>query len=399
MRYIIFALFFSFLLIGIGQTSSQKTNGLFKTFQEIKFGTLTYIDYSLGKEDNLDKSIFSITRGYFDFEKRINSWRGFRFTPDIYRDNTGDIKARIKYLYAWFKLPSLKSLTDIKAEIGQGHFPWLDFQEHINPYRCQGTMPRERAGTFNSADLGIGIMGYLGGRLSEDYIRELSRHYPIFGHYIGKFGSWHIGLYNGGGYHAEEKNNNKPIEVRITLRPFGYTASYLRGIQVSYFFIRGKGNVASNPPGYKVDLFMLSFQHPWFVLTSEYSISKGNNSGSWVYNGYVLDTRLWSVFGDVTLPWLQEKLHIFVRYDWFDPDTHNICTNGAGDDEYQLYLMGLAYHIYKKNILLIDAEWVGYKKNISAGSWTKPYKGPNALGIDSKTDDNFRIQTVLQVAF
>ncbi len=401
MRYVIFSLLFLFLLVGIAQTSSQKTeeNEFLKGFEGIKLGTLTYIDYSLGKENALNMSAFSITRGYLNFEKQINSWMGFRFTPDIHRDSTGDIKLRIKYLYAWFKLASLEFLTDIKAEIGQGHFPWLDFQEHINPYRCQGTMPRERAGTFNSADLGIGIMGYFGGRLSKDYIRDLTRHYTIFDHYIGKFGSWHIGLYNGGGYHAEEKNNNKPLEVRITLRPFGYTASYLRGIQLSYFFIRGKGNVVNEPPEYKVDLFMLSFQHPWFVLTAEYSISKGNNSGSWIYDGHVLNTRLWSFFGDVTLPLLREKLHIFARYDWFDPDTENICTNGAGDDEYQLYLMGIAYRIHKKNMLIIDAEWVKYGKNISAGSWTKPYNGPNALGIDIGQDDNFRIQAVLQIAF
>lgn len=372
-----------------------------KALQGIKLGTLTYLDYSIGEEKGVDTSAFAITRGYFNFKKEITPWMGFRLTPDVHRDSTGDIKVRLKYAYAWFKLPSLGFLTDIKSEVGQGHFPWLDFQEHVNPYRCQGTMPRERAGTFNSADLGLGVMGYFGGKLPEDYVKELARHYPIFDHYTGKFGSWHLGLYNGGGYHAAEKNNNKPIEGRLTIRPFGAIDSYLRGLQLSYFFIRGKGNVAQNAPDYKVDLFMLSFQHPWFVVTAEYSTSKGNNSGSWVDpdTGRVLKTRLWSVFGDVTLPILQEKLHVFARYDWFDPDTDNICTNGAGDDEYQLYLAGLAYQIHKKNLLLLDAEWVDYGENIAAGSWSKPYSGPSALGIGTGREDNFRVQAVLQVAF
>jgi len=384
-----------------------------KALKGVKLGTLTYVDFSWGREKDEDKSAFEITRGYLNFKKKVNSWLSFRLTPDLHRDRDENLNVRIKYAYAQFKIPSFAFLTDIKSEVGQGHFPWLDFQEHINPYRCQGTMPRERAGTFNSADMGVGIMGYFGGKLPGEYVKELSRHYPVFNHYVGKYGSWHFGVYNGAGYHNKEHNSNKALEGRITLRPFGGWDSPLRGLQLSYFFIRGEGNKTAGEvlgarltdpsrrdeyPDYDVDLFMLSFQHPWFVATFEYSTSSGNNSGKWVRpDGDALDTELWSVFADVTLPLLQEKLHVFFRYDWFDIDDDDVWTNGKGDDQYQLYMMGLAYQLYKKNMILLTSEWVDYDKNFVAGRWGKPTGGLPRLGANSK--DDFRIQTILQIAF
>ncbi len=367
----------------------------------LKIGTLTYLDYSVGRSHGSSKSEFSVTRSYFDVKKAITPWFSFRFTPDVTRKSDGDISLRVKYVYAQFKIPSAGFLTDIKTEIGQGHFPWLDFQEHVNPYRCQGTMPRERAGTFNSADMGIGIMGNFGGKLPKAYVAELSRHYPVFSHYTGLYGSWHLGIYNGAGYHASEANNNKPIEGRITIRPFGAMDSYLRGLQLSYFFIRGKGNLATDPPDFDVDLFMVSFQHPWFVITAEYSTSKGNNSGSWVVPGTnrALKTRLYSVFGDVTLPVLEEKLHAFARYDRFDPDTKNWLTNGQGKDNYSLYMAGLAYQIYKKNLFLITYEKTDYQENLDAGKWGHPYGGPSSISIGANPKDDYRLQAVLQIAF
>ena len=384
-----------------------------RALKGVKLGTLTYVDLSWGREGGEDKSAFEITRGYFNFKKEITPWLSFRLTPDVHRESGGDLNVRVKYAYAQVKLPALGPLTDLKSEIGQGHFPWLDFQEHLNPYRCQGTMPRERAGTFNSADVGVGVMGYLGGRLPREYVRELTRHYPLFDHYVGKYGSFHFGIYNGAGYHAKEHNSNKALEGRITLRPFGGTDSYLRGLQLSYFFIRGEGNEKAGEilgprltdpsrrdeyPEYDVDLFMVSFQHPWFVVTAEYSTSSGNNAGKWVRpDGRALDTELWSVFGDVTLPILKERLHLFARYDWFDPDRDDVWTGGVGDDEYRLYMFGLAYQLYHKNLLVLDAEWTDYEKNNAGGRWGKAGGGLPRLGANPK--DDFRLQAVWQVSF
>jgi len=384
-----------------------------KGLEGVKLGTLTYVDFSWGKEKGEDKSAFEITRGYLNFKKKVNSWLSFRLTPDVHREDGGDLNVRIKYAYAQLSFPNLGFFTHVKAEIGQGHFPWLDFQEHINPYRCQGTMPRERAGTFNSADVGLGIMGYLGGTLPATYVKELKRHYPVFDHYAGKYGSWHFGVYNGAGYHAKEHNSNKALEGRLTLRPFGGTDSILRGLQFSYFFIRGEGNEkagdvlgarltdpsrADEYPEYDVDLFMVSFQHPWFVIMAEYSTSSGNNSGKWVRpDGRALDTELWSIFADVTLPFFAERLHVFFRYDWFDADKDDVWTKGEGDDQYRLYMFGLAYQLYHKNMILLTSEWVDYERNFVGNKWGKP--GGKLPQLGARTKDDFRVQTVFQVAF
>ncbi len=384
-----------------------------RDFERLRLGTLTYVDFSAGQEGGEDRSRFEITRGYLNFKVNLTPWLSFRLTPDVHREEGGDLNVRIKYAYAAFKLPDLGFLTHVKSEIGQGHFPWLDFEEHINPYRCQGTMPRERAGTFNSADVGIGLMGYFGGSLPADYLQKLTRHYPLFNHYTGKFGSWHLGVYNGSGYHEKEANSNKALEGRITLRPFGAWESSLRGLQLSYFFIRGEGNRtaqevlgsrltdpsrANEYPEYDVDLFMVSFQHPWFVFTAQYSTSSGNSKGTWVRpDGRALDTELWSLFVDFTLPVFQERLHFLARYDWFDPDRDDVWTDGEGNDEYRLYLLGLAYYFHRKNIFLLDAEWVDYARNNGGGQWGKPGGALPRLG--ARPEDDFRVQGVLQISF
>ncbi len=383
-----------------------------KGLRGIKIGTLTYLDYSAGygpfsSNGGRDSTnYFSITRGYINIEKSLTPWLSFRFTPDIHGSNNDDYDLRVKYAYAKFKLPSVGLLTDLFIEAGQGHFPWLDFQEHINPYRMQGTMPREFFGTFNSADRGVSIAGYLGGKLEKEYVDSLSIHYPTFDHYIGKYGSFWLSVMNGSGYHNREVNQDKCIEGRITLRPFGNMVNGtlpLAGLQASYFFIIGEGNkndiVDGDAPDYEVNLFMLSYQHPWFVITGEYSTSRGNNSGSWVVQkmdgGYrELDTTCYSIFGDVTLPLMDEKLHIMGRADWFDPDDEGT------SDMARHWMVGLAYYLTGKNFILLNAEWMDYSKNyrlkpsLDFGKWGK--YDPNGV---NNLDNGFRIQTTLQVAF
>lgn len=383
-----------------------------KGLKGVKLGTLTYLDYSSGygpfSQDGSKDSTnyFSVTRAYFNFEKKITPWFSFRFTPDIHSGNGDDYDLKIKYAYAKFKLPSVGPFTGLFIEAGQGHFPWLDFQEHINPYRMQGPMPREFFGTFNSADRGISLAGNIGGKLDSHFIEKLSAHYPTFDHYVGKYGTFWLSVMNGAGYHSKEVNQNKGVEGRITLRPFGNSTTGmlpLAGLQASYLFIIGEGNdensLGGSAPDYLVNLFMLSYQHPWFVLTAEYSTSRGNNSGSWVVtraDGHIeeLDTVCYSVFGDVTLPIFSEKLHVTGRFDWFDPDKEGV------NDIARHYMMGLAYYLTGKNIILLNAEWMDYDRNfrikptLDFGKWGK--YNPNGVG---DLEDGFRIQTTFQVSF
>ncbi|MEW5995263.1 MAG: hypothetical protein AB1744_12850, partial [Candidatus Zixiibacteriota bacterium] len=181
---------------------------LAEALQGMTFGVLAYVDYSNGQQPlagnaEADFNRFTITRGYFTAKKKMTDWLGMRATIDMHQDTTGDYKVRQKYFYAEVKPPDVKPFTQMKSEIGLGHIPWLDFEEHINPYRCQGTMAIERAGVFNSADVGVSLRGNFGGKLPDAQERTGNHRYD------GLYGSWQVGLYNGGGYHATEKNENK----------------------------------------------------------------------------------------------------------------------------------------------------------------------------------------------
>jgi hypothetical protein len=359
-----------------------------KGLKDVSVGMLAYIDYSSGqrplsgdREESYNE--FRLTRGYLTVKKELTPWLGVRITPDITQDSTGDWKLRLKYLYGEFKADDLGFLTDVKSEVGLGHIPWLDFEEHVNPYRCQGTMPIERAGTLNSADLGIGFMGYLGGRL-ENADEKIGNHY-----YDGKWGSWHVGVYNGSGYHASEKNNNKIVDGRLTVRPL---PEVLPGLQLSYFGLFGEGNEEYNDdsPDYKVNLGMLSYQHPWFTLTAQYFTTEGNAKGDWVDAGHeALDTEGYSLFGDFKLPVLDKKLSVFGRWDHFDADENNMI---ADDSAYDLYIGGLAYEVYQHNMVLLTYETTDYEDNFGSAKGEIPDTG-NDPGAEKK------VQIVYQIDF
>lgn len=149
----------------------------------------------------------------------------------------GDWKIRQKYLYGAIKPGNAGDiLTQNILEFGLGHNPWHDWAESFYPYRVQGTIPIEREGVLNSADIGISIRGYFGG--------EFPNAQEVLGdtNYDGLYGSWHVGIYNGSGYHATENNSNKPVEYRVSVRPL---PDYLPGFQATYFGIYGKGNSSS----------------------------------------------------------------------------------------------------------------------------------------------------------
>lgn len=357
--------------------------------RNLKVGGEAYMDYSngqTGQPGDQEKSYnqFQLTRGYLTVEKGINPWLGGRVTMDIHQDSTGDYKERLKYFYASLKPGDLGLLTDMKSEIGMGHTPWLDFEEHINPYRCQGTMAIERAGIFASSDAGISLQGDFGGKLEDAKALVGNTHYD------GRFGSWHVGVYNGSGYHTPEDNNNKVVEYRLTVRPL---ADVLPGLQLSYFGLVGQGNtlssVSGDYPDYAVNLGMLSYQNPTVILTAQYFGTKGNSSGSLVdASGDALNTQGFSVFGNVKLPVLDNKVAVFARYDRFNPDNDKAVADKA---DCKLYIAGLSYDVYKGNQLVVDYEGVSYEEN--SGGIGKAPKVGNHLGDDKK------VQAVWQLEF
>jgi len=352
------------------EVSQKDIESVVKALKDIKFNLLWYLSYMSGEgadvggaaSDGENHNKFAIKRGYLRVTKGLMPWMDAHMTFDVSQvsDNgsslDGSVAVRIKYAYAKFKLPDVAIFTKPFIEAGVVHMPWLDFEEHINWYRCQDTMFIERNKTFNSADFGLTVVSLLGGEIDKEYQKKVSDKYP------GRYGSMSFGVYNGGGYHASEKNENKVFEGRLTVRPL---PDIVPGLQFSYFGLTGKGNT-SDEPDWNVNLGMVSFEHEYVVLTGQYYDGKGNQSGKDDHNkdGY-------SIFAEIKPI---EKFSIIGRYDKFDPN------DDADNDESDRYIVGAAYHLDKlhKNMILLDYDTVNYE--------------------DPGKKDDKRIQLTLQVA-
>jgi len=325
-----------------------------KGLDGLSVGALWYLSYQY--TDDANQTV--IKRGYVDIKKKVLKWGAngleARITPDVHQDETGDVKMRVKYAYGKF---SWKSVSwEPWLEAGLVHMPWLDFEEHVNLFRMQDTMFIERNKTFNSADFGVTFGGFLGPKL------DGPKHYP------GRYGSFAVGVYNGGGYHAAEQNENKVLEGRLTLRPL---PDRLPGLQLSYFGVVGKGNTDVSPD-YSVNMGMLSYESSRGVLTATYYAGKGNNGGSAVdAEGQALSRKGFSVFGELRIP-SAKRLSLIGRYDAFDPD------DSVADDENQRLIAGVACDLGHHNTLLLDYDRVSYSSD--------------------KADDN-RVQLTLQIKY
>jgi len=371
-----FGLFFFILLSGSSIASgsedppSQKTiEQVAAAMQGIKFESLMYLSYQDGESGGADFSKFTLKRGYLTLKKEILPWLSTRLTTDLFQvsdpknaagkagNDDGSYELRIKYLYGLFKLPDRFFLTEPAVEVGMAHMPWIDFEEHINYFRMQDTVFIERNGIFNSADAGITFNALLGGSMEDGYQRSVSRNYP------GRYGSVAFGIYNGGGYHASEKNENKVIEGRLTVRPL---PDILPGLQLSYFGLAGKGN-SDTEPDWSVNLGFVSYETPYLTLTGTYYSGTGSQSG-----GDENDKDGNSLFVEIKPV---NKLSLIGRYDHFDPNT------GVENDENDRYIAGMAYMLGKphKNMVLLDYDFVSYEE-------------------DGKADDK-RIQLTLQLSF
>ena len=355
-------------LLGEQQKESKDLEGIIKALKGFKFGLLWYLSYQNGEKSDNDNgtgySQFTIKRGYLTVKKDFLPWLTSRMTLDVATvkddptdDFTGSLAVRIKYMYGQFNLPDFAFLTKPFIEFGQVHMPWLDYEENLNWYRCQDTMFVERNNTFNSADVGINFVSLFGGLINEEYQKKVNSSYP------GRYGSMALSLMNGAGYHAAENNGNKVLEGRLTVRPL---PDIVPGLQLSYFGITGKGNKATEPPEWQVNLGFVSFEHEYVVLTGQYYWGKGNQSGADEFkkDGY-------SFFAELKP---DKKFSVIGRYDYFNPNKYQ------QDDENRRYIAGVAYHLDKQhmNMILLDYDTVDYKQ-------------PN------KTDDK-RIQLTLQIA-
>lgn len=323
--------------------------------KNLHIGTTMYLSWQNGNkyagvhDETTGYNQFTLKRGYLDVKDDITPWFQARFTTDITRAGDGSVNTRIKYLYGKFHWAGNNYFTKPYVEFGQVHVPYHDFWEAINGYRMQDTMFLERNHIFNSADEGFVVGSDFGGEMPSDYRKNVNKHYA------GRYGSWQLGVYNGGGYHAAEKNQNKVVEARFTLRPF---PDYIPGLQVGVLGINGKGNVSRTPgvelPDWEAYEGMLSYESERFNATAEYYDGKGNQSGSAVNpDGTATRQKGYSFFATAKVS-PDKKFRVLGRYDYFDPDSDHVVD--LTRDTQKRSIAGVAYDMYKGNMWLLDWE-------------------------------------------
>jgi hypothetical protein len=357
-----------FLLLMAGGASAQTSGSEGEpVLPQFSFEGLFYLTYQMGEEGGEDFSRFSVTRSYFTTRVKILPNFSARITMDGHQDDTGDMKVRLKYAYGKFDLGDWGNLTNVGLEAGIVHMVWLDFEEHIDLYRMRDKMFMERSGLFNSADFGLTLAGGFGEDLPDDYQEEVSHYYP------SKYGSWAVGVYNGGGYHAQEENENKTVQARVTVRPL---PDVLPGLQFSGLGMVGEGNRAGDAeetPDFKVFNLMASYQFPMGTFTAQYVNGEGNQKGSWFEDddpSVTSDYDGFSLFGEVKL---DENWRLVGGFDDF---------NRTPEDEDLSFTRvhgGIGYDFGGRNILLFDLD----RRN-----WD-----------DADIETDTRFQVVMQVKF
>jgi len=302
-----------------------------------------FLAYQYGEEKGESHNEFLLKRGYVNIKKQINDGFSGRITTDITvdeeGDGEGDVEMRLKYLYLKNSLPSIGPLHKPFMEFGMVHRPWIDFQQEINVYRLQGNMFLERNKVISSADYGIYFHSFLGGDLDRKARKALGRKSA------GRYGSLAFGVFNGGGYHAIEKNENKTVEGRLTLRPL---PGFLPGLQTSYHGAVGNGNTEESP-NWMAHSGFVSYEHPMAVLTAEFYSGEGNIGGTAIQDTLTFEAvpqNGYSLFAE--LKFLRNRFSLFGRYD------HFVQGYDSGDKITDRSIAGLAYHLTGSSKIILD---------------------------------------------
>ncbi|MBE0673753.1 MAG: hypothetical protein IH591_03740 [Bacteroidales bacterium] len=285
---------------------------------------------------------FTLRRGYITFSKKFNDIFSVRFTQDITLDeegtDAGNIEMRLKYCLVHIDNSFMPVLRNSWWEVGLINRPLYSFEDKVNDYRVQGSMFLDKYKVLSSADFGISFTGLIGGEVNEEFQKNVSSSFP------GLFGSYSFGVYNGGGYHAIEVNTNKTIEGRVTIRPLGNT---LAGLQLSYNFLRGKGNTEAMPDFHFNQLY-LTWQSKPLIFAGQIYSGRGNGAGTFTAeSGIPYYNKGYSLFGE--LKFLPSKFALISRFDH-----HNISADIP--TECTSVIAGIAYRFAGNNKILINTD-------------------------------------------
>jgi len=329
------------------QLQAQDTSAVKKSFlKNTEISGQWFISGNYDDHDSLYQ--IELKRGYFTIESHLTEGLTARYTQDITLDTEGDdagnVEMRLKYLYLQQKINFIPKYQQGSISIGMVPRPWIEFEQKINAYRVMGSMFLEKANVLSSADFGFIYEGLIGGEVDKQYQKEVNSAYP------GKFGSFSFGLYNGGGYHDVERNNNKTFEARLTVRPL---PDFMPGLQFGYAYANGKANLTNADADFLMNVLYLSSESKYHVFMAQYYSGVGDYGGTYVDSlMHSKSNKGFALFGEIKIP--KSKFSIVGRYDYFE-----------SDKDYYLNRIntGIAYR-FLKNKLVLGAEYWDQNGNI-----------------------------------
>jgi hypothetical protein len=278
-----------------------------------------YADYQFDLTADEHPNAFHLTRGYLGMKLRVNDWLGARITYDVSQakdvgatgslasdeDGTpvvddskvlGSLQGRVKYAYVNL------GITPIHANVrlGIGHTPWIDWVEHIEGARFLGKVMIENAYHYPSADFGVSFIGHIDEHLS-----------------------YHLGLYNGEGYHGIDHDGLKDFIGRMSFRPAPMNRA-MGGLQISGYF-RGQFPLTEDDETHRQFGGAITYRLANEIESADCTKVSGDKLAVWaqVIAGQEglpdeLTTNLGMSYGArVELP---ANLFVIGRGDRFDPD-------------------------------------------------------------------------------
>lgn len=321
-----------FLLLPLTLTAQSALN-------DLGFSGQFFFSYERTFENVDVNNEFQLKRGYITFRREISDRVKIRFTQDVTvdqeGDGEGDIELRLKYALINIAMNDSRLIKNSSIEFGVVSRPWIDFEQDINDFRSQRSMFLDYNNILSSADYGITYAGQLGEDLPESAQSGI-RSAP------GRYGSFSIGVYNGGGYAALEKNNNKLIEGRLSLRPL---AEQLPGFQTSIIGSIGKGNIPESPD-FNMGALALSYETQKWIGVLQGFTGTGDVEGIFIDQNFdPIDLDGWSVFSEFKP--FEFPVSLTLRYDEL---------NNRDQSEWHTrkFVAGLAYVFSNRSKIILD---------------------------------------------
>ena len=273
---------------------------------------------------------FDVTRAYITASAKFADGIGARITADIdgRKAASNQQTYRLKYAYVTWQPNGKGPLT---YKIGEIHTPWIDWEENLNDYRFQGTMPMERAGFLSSSDFGAGVDGMW------NYEQV----------------NLQFGIYNGENYNNAPGDNRKDFEARVSVRLAKTDmAGKSGGVRASAFADIG----AATGGGSRQRLIgMLSYKSKMLTLAGEIGITQDSTNATHPkQKGQVL-----AAYGVLNIP--HSKVNLLGRVDIVDPNTDSTGTalNSAGNTAVNTQtrlIAGLGYTVSPNFRFMVDLD-------------------------------------------